>query len=242
MIDIDQKPSSYMDYLPAIYREDEIKGEANFIGRFLKIFEKILSGIDDGVKLEGEREITGIEEVIEIIHDYFDPLFTRGPTVEEAELPDFVSYLASWLSLSIAQNWDEKTLRRLIRNIVPLYKKRGTKEGLSEYLIIFVGPNVYIDESLQGFVIGQTGTIGVDTFVGGLLPHFFIVTTAFLEIISLGFIQETIKATKSIIDLEKPAHTYYALRFNFPGIYVGIKEYSTVGKNTIIGRNYPVFV
>ena len=39
-------------FLPALTREGEIDGKANLLGRFLKIFEKFLSGINDEVRLE----------------------------------------------------------------------------------------------------------------------------------------------------------------------------------------------
>jgi phage tail-like protein len=237
-------PSSYLDFLPAVFREGEANGQANFVGRFLKISEKLLSGIDDGVELpvraaDGSLRfgrVTGIEEILEEIHDYFDPLFT-APTGDAA---GFLSYLARWVALVTDQNWDDKATRRLLTRIVPLYKRRGTKEGLTEYLRIFVGDNVSIDDFPQGIVIGSTSTVGVDTFVGGLLPYFFIVTINFSSINTLGFVRETIKSTKAIVDLEKPAHTYYALRFVFPGIIVG--ERSTVARDSIIGSSVPVFV
>ncbi|MCP4368486.1 MAG: hypothetical protein GY797_10315 [Deltaproteobacteria bacterium] len=232
-----EKPSSYMDFLPASYRQGEKEGEPLFLGSFLKIFEKILSGINDDVKAE---EAVGIEKIIDKIHDYFDPLFTP-PIYETREyITDFISYLAKWVALSLDENWGEEAQRRLLKKIVPLYKRRGTKEGISEYLNIFVGPNISVDDFLQGIVVGQNSTIGINTFVGGLLPYFFIVTIEFESITRLGFVKDTVRATKTILDLEKPSHTYYALRFKFPGIIVG--ERSTVALDTIIGSQFPVFV
>jgi phage tail-like protein len=233
------KASSYMDFLPAIYRQGEVDGTANFLGRFLKIFEKILSGIDDNGKAQA-REVIGIEQILDKIHDYFDPLFTPSLTGSNQDTADFLTYLANWVALSLDENWLPNPKRRLLKRIVPLYQRRGTREGLTEYLRIFVGDHIAIDDLPQGFVIGTTGQIGVDTFVGGLLPHFFIVTLTFPNITNFGFVGETVSATKAILDLEKPVHTYYALRFKFPGIVVG--EISTVSQDTIIGSDFPVFV
>jgi phage tail-like protein len=241
-------PSSYMDFLPANTRVGESNGKANLLGRFLKIFEKLLSGIDDEVRLEVQsaegkpqrRAVIGIEDVLDTIHDYFDPLFTPSAAVNSQEVSNFLTYLAQWVALSFDEKWELHARRRLLTRIVPLYKKRGTKSGLSEYLSVFVGPNISVDDFINGIVVGKTGTIGLDTFVGGLPPYLFIVTITFLDITSIGFVNQTIVATKSILDLEKPAHTYYALRFAFPGIIVG--ERSTIAKDTVIGTNYPVFV
>lgn len=250
------KASSYLEYLPAIFQEGE-DGDA-FVGRFLKIFEKLLSGIDDAAPDTLPTDATelgydifklpiklssainpGIEQTIDKIHEFFDPELTPV---------EFLRWLAGWVALILREDWRSLPKRRLIKRIVPLYKKRGTRNGLTEYLRIFVGPHVevHIDEALEGIEIGNTSNVGIDTFIGGLLPHFFIVTIRFSAITSLGFIEETIKETKAIIDLEKPAHTYYALRFDFPGIYVKENYYThkktRVGINTIIGKGYPVFV
>lgn len=226
--------SSYLNYLPGIYQADAEKGA--LIGRYLKIFEKILSGIDDGAKAAGEN-VEGIEQVIDRIYEFFAP---------ETTSKDFLDWLAGWAALILREDWDETSKRRLLRKIIPLYAKRGTRSGLSEYLQIFVGPNVRLDENLPGIVVGSTGTVGVDTFVGGLLPHFFIITIRFNTITGIAFIQDAVRATKAVVNLEKPAHTYYALRFDFPGIYVGHMPGSAtmtaVGVNTIIGRGYPFFV
>jgi phage tail-like protein len=226
-VDLDT-PSSYLQYLPGIFQPDSATGA--FLGRYLKIFEKILTGIDDGAGLGGVP-IEGIEQVVNRLYGFFDP---------ETAPREFLDWLAGWMALALREDWDEPSKRRLLRRIIPLYGKRGTKSGLAAYLKIFVGSNVQLDEFLSGITVGLTGSVGIDTFVGGLLPHFFIVTITFDTIISLGFIQDTVTATKSVLDLEKPAHTYYALRFDMPGITVG--ERSTVGNDTIIGRSYPFFV
>jgi phage tail-like protein len=222
------KASGYLEYLPGIYQLDVEKGA--FIGKYLKIFEKLLTGIDDSVSAAG-LPIEGTEQVVARLHEFFDP---------EKTPREFLGWLAGWMALALRDDWDEPSKRRLMQRIIPLYKKRGTKSGLAEYLKIFVGQNVQLDEYLTGITVGVTSTVGIDTFVGGLLPHFFIVTITFNAIMNLGFIQDTVAATKSVLDLEKPAHTYYALRFDIPGITVG--QRSTVGKDTIIGRSNPFFV
>ena len=221
------KPSAYLEYLPGIYQQDVEKGA--ILGRYLKIFEKILSGIDD--EHETHVSLEGVEQIVARLHEFFD---------SETAPKEFLSWLAGWMALVLRDDWDEPSKRRLIQRIIPLYKKRGTKSGLTEYLKIFVGDNVRLDEYLTGITVGGSSHVGIDTFVGGLLPHFFIVTIGFPAIASLGFMQDTVTATKAVLDLEKPAHTYYALRFDIPGIRVGLR--STLGSDTVIGREYPFFV
>lgn len=221
--------SEYIKHLPQVFQKETVEGEPNFLGQYLKIFEAFLSGRDDA-RINNTRVIS-LEEWIAVFVEYLDPGLTPS---------DFITWLARWVALILQDDWSEESKRSLLKRIVPLYKKRGTKHGLSEYLAIFVGSHVTIDEFLQGITLGTTGTVGIDTFVGGLLPHLFIVTINFPKITSTGFVSDTINSTKAILDLEKPAHTYYALRLNFPGIIVG--ERSTVAVDTIIGSPFPVFV
>lgn len=200
-----KRTSSYLNYLPGIYQADAEKGA--LIGRYLKIFEKILSGIDDGVKA-AEHDIEGIEQVIDRIHEFYAP---------ETTTREFLDWLAGWAALILREDWDETSKRRLLRRIIPLYQKRGTREGLAQYLEIFVGPDVAVEEDFPGIVVGTASTVGVDTFVGGLMPHFFIVTITFAGAANIGFIQNYVASTRAVLDLEKPAHTCYLLRFSYPG-------------------------
>ncbi len=229
------QPGTYLQYLPGIYHQTPPGKKTNFVGQFLKVFEKILSGIDDDVKAEdatgGEQEIIGIEEILENIHDYFDPLFTPGPSAAE---PDFVSYLADWVGLTLRQNWPEDKKRRLIAEIVPLYKKRGTREGLTHILQIFVGEHVIIEDVLPEIQVGINSWILKGGLrLGGYKPHFFVVNIM-IESFNLDFLRNIEKNIRAIIDLEKPAHTYYALSYRFPGIQVGIRQRSEVGQTTLI--------
>ncbi|MDQ1354972.1 MAG: hypothetical protein QG657_5281, partial [Acidobacteriota bacterium] len=150
------RESSYLDYLPEIYRETE------FTGRFLKIFEKILSGIDDGVFLEHP----GIEQLLDNISDYFDADSTPF---------EFLEWLASWVALELPGDWPEEVKRKIIPGIVQLYKKRGTKQGLEEFLRIYFGDGVSVIEWYLPFQVGVTSTVGEDTAIGGGPPCFFIV-------------------------------------------------------------------
>jgi phage tail-like protein len=246
-------PSSYMQFLPALTREGEIDGKANLLGRFLKIFEKFLSGIHDEVHLEVQsserrtqkREIIGIEQILDVIHDYFDPLFTPPFFDSNQTAGDFINYLSSWVALIQNQTWDIKSQRRLLGEIVPLYKKRGTESGLSQYLKIYLKEfeeaDVTIQEFLEGIQVGRSATIGEDTVVGGSPPYFFFVRidlqkiSGFLTFVNLVF------NTRAILDLEKPAHTYYAILYNVPGMKVGIPSRSTVSESTLIGSPFGIF-
>jgi phage tail-like protein len=114
--------SSYLDYLPAIFRQDP------FAGQFLLAFETILSGT------------AGLETVIGGMSTYFDPATTDK---------DFLPWLAGWVSLTLRADWDEPTQRGFIAKIVSLYKLRGTPEGMRQMLTLYTGENVEVFDTFE---------------------------------------------------------------------------------------------
>jgi phage tail-like protein len=219
-VDIEQ-PSSYLRSLPGIYQQDAERGA--FIGRYLKIFEKILAGIEDGV-LAGTTRIEGIEQIIARIYGFFDP--STAPK-------DFLSWLASWMALMLRDDWEEVKKRRLLGRIMSLYRIRGTKKALEEYIRIYVVEGgVEITEVVAPLQIGVTSTIGEDTYIGGGPPHFFVITVTLPEP-DLELKARREAAVRAIIDLEKPAHTYYELITIVPTLQIG--KFSTIGKDTLLG-------
>ena len=120
-----QQPSSYLDYLPAIFREDP------FAGQFLLAFEAVLSGV-------GSQP--GLESTISGIASYFDPAATDA---------EFLPWLAGWVALSLRADWDEPTRRGFIAQIVPLYRLRGTPAGLRQVLALYTGEPVEIFDAFD---------------------------------------------------------------------------------------------
>ncbi len=244
---IEEQTSTYLKYLPGIYQEIAAKEKVNFITQFLKVFETILSGVDDKIKVMdefgNEKEVIGVEQILDNIHDYFDPLYTPGLSTGEQ---DFVSYLANWVALTLRQNWSEKRKRRLIADIVPLYKKRGTKEGLTHILQIYIGegPQVTIEDIIPEIQVGFTSHIYAGVLrLGGYKPHFFAVKIVLIvEVVDIDSLREFENNVHDIVNFEKPAHTYYSLYYDteqtkFPGIQVGISQKSEIGLTTLIFRS-----
>ena len=191
-----ERTSSYLTYLPALFHEDP------FVGRFLLAFERILSGFppDAGDPLPTQP---GLEEIVDRLHTYFDP----------AETPrDFLPWLASWVALSLREDWLEVERRALLSRIVSIYRKRGTKAGLLDFLEIFVGerPVIYeFDEPVHYFQVEMT------------VPH----PDAFSRIQRIA---------RAIIDQEKPAHTIYTLRILVPTMQI---VDTPPGKGLVLGKN-----
>lgn len=232
--------SSYLQHLPQIFRVSRGRDGTRFLGRFLMIFEALLSGRADA-EVDGEKVI-GLEERIAGFAAYLDPALTPvdDPDAEPALRSEFLDYLASWVALEVDQNWTLAQKREWLRRIVPLYKRRGTRDGMAEYLAMFIGNQASLDEPPGGFILGGAGntTLGVDTFLAGAPAYFFRVR------INYGFATEPFdiatwrnirKGTRAIVDLEKPAHTYYTLDARTPGFVVA--EHSTVGRDTLIWQN-----
>ena len=120
-----QPPSSYLDYLPAIFSQDP------FLGRFLLAFEAVLSGVG------GQP---GLETTISGIASYLDPATTDT---------EFLPWLAGWVALSLRADWDEPTRRGFIAQIVPLYRLRGTQAGLRQILALYTGEPVEIFDAFD---------------------------------------------------------------------------------------------
>jgi phage tail-like protein len=128
----EQTKSRYLEYLPAIYHEDD------FVGQFLLPFEGVL---------------TGFEELLSTIDRYFAPALTD---------PEFVPWLANWVALVLDEEWDETKRRRFIGEAVELYRWRGTIRGLNRYLEIYTGlvPGVRERRWPGGIQIGVASRIG----------------------------------------------------------------------------------
>lgn len=138
--------SKYVDYLPSVLWEQEPPEESSS-GSLLRIFEKVLTGIDDGVEIShGHHAHDPVAALIARLDQLFDPWH-----VPEQFLP----WLASWVALEFptAQGqplWDEYQRRKVTSEIARIYRKRGIKEGLNQHLhLLALGdarPRITIDD------------------------------------------------------------------------------------------------
>ena len=174
--------SSYLQYLPAIYKTDE------FIGRFLCIFEDILQPI---------------EPAVDNIPYYFDPRMTPEP---------FLSWLASWLGLVLDERCPTNKRRELIGSAVELYRWRGTRKGLSEFLRIYTGvvPQITEPTSRPKTSLGPDTRLGINTYLGGGESFNFTVTITAEDLAEVD-----INIVRAIIEAQKPAHITYALNVSY---------------------------
>jgi phage tail-like protein len=172
--------SRLLDYLPSVYREDPM------MGQFLRIFESILNPL---------------ENTVDNLALYFDPLM-----IPETMLP----WLASWLDLALDPGWPLERRRELVKNAAELYRWRGTRRGLAEYLRIYTGKLPQIIEYIPGMILDEKTRLGVNSVLGssGAGHHF----TVIIESVQSEKIDP--RVIRSIIDSQKPAHTVYTLEIS----------------------------
>lgn len=183
----------YIRYLPRVYQEQD-----ELMGRFLMLFESFWAPI------EGQ---------IDNIPLYFDPALTPLK---------LLPWLATWVDLTLDDHWPEAKRRQLLKAAVSLYRKRGTRRGLREYLEIYTGAQVQISEhGAHNMLLGPEARLGLGVALGTLnMPHTFTVTV-FLPpasgVVATAAEHERYEADRrrmieTIIEAEKPAHTSYILR------------------------------
>jgi phage tail-like protein len=185
--------------------------------------------------------VQGLEEILAAFIQELDPAFTTAVASADGARLDspFLNYLASWVALTFDQNWDLGKKRQWLQRIISLYQRRGTRSGLEDYLVMFVGNRVKITEP-PGLILAQQGTttLGVDTFLTGV-PYYFRVgmNYGFAEPFNIADWTQNLQSTRAIVDLEKPAHTYYTLDARTPGIILNVPGHAVVGQETLIWEN-----
>jgi phage tail-like protein len=134
-------------------------------------------------------EQPSLEAKIGQLATYFDPRTTPG---------EFLPWLAGWVALSLRADWDIETQRSFIQEIVPLYRLRGTSAGLKRMLEIYTrNENVVIYDAFDE------------------PAHFFQVQLTLSEA-NPDLLRAKQAIARAIIDQEKPAHTFYALKVAVP--------------------------
>ena len=101
--------SSWLQYLPSVYSDDE------FLGRFLLIFESLLAPVI---------------WTVDSLDLYFSP---------ETAPPEWLRWIGSWFDILIVPDLPEARQREIVRQIGWLFLRRGTKAGLERLLELYFG-------------------------------------------------------------------------------------------------------
>lgn len=171
-------------YLPALYTEQD-----EFMGRFVMLFESFWYPIEDRINN---------------VHDYLDPKLAP---------PDLLPWLATWVDLVLDEKWPEEKRRKLLSAMVALYRQRGTRRGLQQYLEIYTGQQAHIVEHrAHNFQLGKITRLGPSAALGKRnVSHTFSVTLNLPALENEEQRKERQRKIEGIIESEKPVHTAYTL-------------------------------
>ena len=183
--------TSWVNYLPGVFRNQEGPNQAPFITNFLFILQQLWA--------EPEKQILEM-------HRIFDPLTTE---------PEFVEWLGGWIGLVMAPEWDDHTRRKWVRAAPRLYARRGTAACLTELIEIFTGLTTELEENrwpYEGLRVGITGQLGLDSVITPPINrcHSFIVK---LPVAYEELTERQVVRLHQVIQMEKPAHTIYFVQF-----------------------------
>jgi phage tail-like protein len=154
-----------------------------------------------------EQALGDIEQRIDGLARFFDADSTD---------PEFLPWLSSWVAFTLRPDFGLTQQRRFLARIAPLYRRRGTLQNLQELLTIFTR--------------GGVPTITEDP----AKPHYFKVSMR-LPKDAPDMQQRQSAIAHALIDLAKPAHTYYDLTLLFPTMQIGVT--STIGVDTLLGTD-----
>jgi phage tail-like protein len=243
--------SSSLKYLPGVYSEDPVS--ADFLARYLSIFDT----------LRNRSSWT-----ISTIARYFDPMATPANPPNQGGT-DFLSWLASWLGLTLQSNWPVKKRRELVRQAHRLFALRGTPAGLKLHIELYAGVKPQILEmfrlrrwlTVNSSALGDCSTVfgsgvmqrlqvGVNSTIGDFqlidygnpsLDLFNAYAYQFLVVVPRwpGATTADEQMLQQIIDLAKPACTVAQLQWAEPRMRIGLQAF--IGVDTVIGR-YPLGV
>ncbi|MFZ4507721.1 MAG: phage tail protein [Fimbriimonas sp.] len=183
--------SSLLGMLPSIYQEAMLELAREEPAPGPPFFERFLIGFEDA--------INPIRQTLDQLDRLFGPYSTP---------PQYLVWLAAWLTLPQDEHWTEMRRRRLVKEAVELFRWRGTPRGLKRYLQIYTGYEPMIDDQpVEGWRLGSHALLGSDqTVLGDVPPHTFVVT---LAVPDPSVINEAV--VRDIIRSVKPAHTAYTL-------------------------------
>lgn len=217
----------YLQYLPAQFHQDRI------LEQFLKMFEAVLTGSEKPVEISG-KPVIGLEQTIDRLSSWFTP---QGLGPDDQSPDKFLAWLAGWVALTLREDWSIEKQRHLIKQVVSWYPIRGTKKALETYLRLYLeavnSGDVVIEEDARSFQVGIEAELNKTTIVGGLPDHYFRVKVRF-GTADPQLRQQRRRAIESILDQEKPAHTYYQVETSGSTFQLGVLGKAELGQNTVI--------
>lgn len=248
-IQISYPRSSYLQYLPAVYQEDD--QSRVFLDRFLRIFQTTFDSLD---------------RTIDQMWTLFDPLAT----------PDtWYNWLAAWIALPVNPLWTDQQRRAALESAGQLYPQRGTPAGvqqlvkqdsgvdvriiehfrLRQLIILSDGPNggaslgsgtrLWSRDYYRRLQVGVYSRVGYFDLTGEPEPDLEPLAWGANEF-TLFFdcdpyqVTATQQTVSQAVEREKPAHTKANYAPVFPRMRIGVQ--STLGIDTRIGEYTPLLL
>jgi phage tail-like protein len=119
-VEIEFPRISLRRFLPAVFGEEPVS--ADFTDRFLALFDTTLRSM---------------ERKLDHLASYFDPLSAPAGKGKEAG-HNFLDWLASWIGISLEQNWPEIRKRHFLKQASRVFPLRGTRLGLWRQLLLYM--------------------------------------------------------------------------------------------------------
>jgi phage tail-like protein len=123
-IRLDYEHDGWLRYLPEIYAREDVRG--TFLERSLATFESQLASV--------QNEIDDLPRL-------FDPWATTD------QLPaSWLDWLATWVAFDLDETWTPVQRRTALGSAFELLGRRGTVQGLREFISLYAGADVLIEE------------------------------------------------------------------------------------------------
>lgn len=195
---------SWIGYLPEVYEKED---KDSFLERYLGIFQTIYEDFNE--------EIRQVPQKLDI----------------ESAQGEYLIWLAEWLGIGESYIWSEKQLRRLLKNGVSLYKRRGTRQGMIDFITLYTGEPPFIVENheLLCFKENRAYVEKLQRLYGSN-PYSFTVLVREEALHSLW--QQ--KTLMKIIEDVKPVQMDLKLVMIKP--YIFVDQFSYIGINSVLGK------
>ena len=136
-------------FLPAIYTADPAAGD--FTQRFVALFDTMTASID---------------RHLDQLPAFFDPWAV--PDGSDGAYGDFLSWLAAWVGAANDAGLPAHTRRALITRAAELYARRGTPDGVADFVGLFSGSTIRVLEQyrLRHWAFAGRTQLGVGQLFG----------------------------------------------------------------------------
>lgn len=195
---------SWIEYLPEIYQKED---KDSFLERYLGIFQTLYEDFD--------RELVSVPNNLDM---------------ELAKGKD-LAWLAQWLGIREGHIWSEEQMRKLLFCGVDMYRRRGTRQGIMDFVELYTGERPFLVEyhQLLNFREDRMRFEKMCRLYGGDAYSFTVLVRE--EAADSVWRRKTLV---KIIEDVKPAHMECSLVILKPYLFLDMHSY--IGVNSVLGK------